>query len=226
MGTSHGVIRSLCASLYDRRLDDVAVVQVGANDGKIADPLTRFIAKGGWRALLIEPVPTYAAELRARYRGYPDVEVVECAVDAAEGRRTMYVVDAAHVPADKPWWKGLASFHKASVTGHQVPENAIVEVGVPTAPLSAIMRTENFPACDVLCIDVEGHEPAVLDTFDFERVRPALVAFEAKHLRGGDYARIESKLRLLGYDVNRLRPDAVAVHRGSELVRELAGAAA
>lgn len=209
--SSHAAIPRLCKELYESLGSNVSIVQVGANDGQIADPLMRSIRDYSWRALLIEPVPFYFAQLEKLYQGARNATLVRMAVDTRVSKRAIFVADPAQTPSDKPWWKGLASFNKAHLNRH-LPAEAILEIDVSAAPLSEIMSQANFTDCNILCVDVEGHELVVLDTFDFEKLRPAIVAFESKHMSADQYSSVERMLSSMGYIVRRMHPDSVAIH--------------
>ena len=52
------------------------MIQVGANDGIMCDPLRRYLAPTRGQelhAVLIEPIPFYFQRLQDLYAGYPNI---------------------------------------------------------------------------------------------------------------------------------------------------------
>jgi hypothetical protein len=64
---------------------------------------------------------------------------------------------------------------------------------------------------DLLHIDTEGNDAAILDAFPVEALRPAVVQFEHKHLSEADRQRCERRLRALGYRLRSSRHDTLAI---------------
>lgn len=69
---------------------------------------------------------------------------------------------------------------------------------VPASPLNRILDTSEFRdrPIDLLSIDVEGHELAVLRSLDFDRYQPRLVIIES-HLRSLDSLMTSAEFTLL-----------------------------
>jgi hypothetical protein len=77
---------------FDRELDqleallrpyqrpDFFFVNIGANDGVVADPIYPFIKKYGWRGIAVEPVPYVFAQLQRNYAGLEGVILENAAV--------------------------------------------------------------------------------------------------------------------------------------------------
>jgi hypothetical protein len=64
---------------------EARVIQVGANDGIMCDPLRRFLVhstKQNIRAVLVEPIPFYYTKLRDLYADYPNITVLNVACGA------------------------------------------------------------------------------------------------------------------------------------------------
>ena len=140
-------------------------VDVGAND-PVHDSQSFHLEELGWDGLMVEPEPECAARLRARRRG----TVIECACSGPEhaGQRLPLKVagpGAVHSTLeDSPVALGAA-----------VSSTTWVRVDT----LDNILARERVePPVQLLSIDVEGHELAVLSGFTFSRWRPELVLLE------------------------------------------------
>jgi FkbM family methyltransferase len=182
----------------------LSFVQVGAFDGVTGDPLRRYVESCGWRGVMVEPQPGPAECLRRLYAGSDQVVVAQAAISGAAGERVLYTVEADGAPA---WTGGLASFDRANIMKHAdlVPglERRIREHPVECVTFDYVFRTLGTEAIDVLQIDTEGADAYILSCFPFERVKPAIVHWEVKHLPKAE--REDCFERLLGFGY-RLAP--------------------
>jgi FkbM family methyltransferase len=193
-------------AIFGQRADGT-FVEVGAFDGDTYSN-TSCLADLGWRGLYVEPVPQWAEVCRWRHRDNPRVTVLECAVDAAPGRLPIHV---AH---------SFSSFHADAIERSKEvfrnlrPDEALVPletvftdqvVSVDVLRLETLLRQQNIaPGFEVLVVDVEGHEPAVFDSFDLAAWRPTLVIVELmdRHPRysGSGLAELRAKILACGYE--------------------------
>jgi hypothetical protein len=99
--------------------EEARVIQVGANDGIMCDPLRRFLVhrtNQNIQAVLVEPIPFYYTKLRNLYRDYPNITVLNVACGASGGRAPLYFIEpsvADQMNGDGPpndWAHGHGSF--------------------------------------------------------------------------------------------------------------------
>lgn len=162
---------------------ELTFIQVGVFDGVTGDPLRKYIDKCGWRGILVEPQPRAASQLRQLYCGNNGIVVLQAALDRTFGRRTLFTVESESAPA---WAGGLASFERASIVKHSylIPglEGMIREETVDCIPFDDVLQRLPSERLDILQIDTEGADAFILSIFPFDRVRPAIVHWEVKHL--------------------------------------------
>lgn len=174
----------LCRRMFEHG-PALTFVQVGAFDGVMADPLYRHIGRHGWRGVMIEPQPMPAGRLRQLYAGNENITVLQCAIDRTRGERALYVVEAP--PDTAPEWAGgLASFDRQTIEKNSalIPGLAemIREIAVECKTFDDVLALLPDARLDLLQIDAEGADAYLLSLFPFERLRPAIVHFEVKHL--------------------------------------------
>ena len=164
------------------------VVDVGANVGTYALRMARLVGAAG-RVAAIEPHPANHALLSdsARENGFHWLTAVQAAVSDAPGRAKLYIHPRA--------------INYSLVRG----SGECVEVDVTT--LDALVERLGLPKIDILKVDVEGSEPAVLRGARgiLERQRP-LLAFERDD--PGQAAETEEVLRTVRYrwrDIGAIR---------------------
>jgi len=141
-------------------------VDVGAASPSIAS-VTRHFYELGWSGINLEPLPGYAAELRAER---PRDTTVEAAVGSASGSCTFHMVDSDPdlSTADPNRFEALVA---------EVEPTTELEVRMVT--LDEVLAEARPTAIDFLKIDVEGAERDVLLGIDLTVWRPRVVVVEA-----------------------------------------------
>jgi FkbM family methyltransferase len=156
-------------------------IDIGANLGEWAVPLAKAVGVGG-RVICCEPNPTVAAALAAtlQINNLGQATIFEVALSDADG--------TGHL----------------SVNPQDSGQSRLLDSGiaVPLRSLDSLVAETALDRVDLVKIDVEGHEAAVLagairTLTDF---RPALI-FESGHETDGDRERIAGLLEETGYDI-------------------------
>jgi FkbM family methyltransferase len=175
-------------TFFTRFTGDRAVIQVGANDGVIADPLRKYLADAaldGVRAVLFEPLRYYFEKLCALYAVRPNTVLMNVACGSSVATRKFYFVDpdmASQMNGDGPpndWAHGQGSFYRESVE-YWIHQNAFrgeayrANIG---RYLNSIVESEAFvlplnrlklPNVETLLVlDVQGAELDVLAGLDW-----------------------------------------------------------
>lgn len=215
-------------SLYTRRSDPSAAqlvgevarrssspftfVQVGSNDGRTGDPLFGTVSQADVRGLLVEPMPELFERLTVTYAEKPGLNFVNAAVAEDEGSREFYWVPP--IPGDPIWVDQLGSFSREVILSHADRVLGIAEriqaVSVQCRTLSSLMNEHGFTRVDLLHIDAEGSDLAVLKTVDFGAPwAPRSILYEQKHL-GPERAAAVDMLRREGYHPVDLGDDVFA----------------
>ena len=166
-------------------------VELGAYDG-LNQTNTLWLERRGWRGVLIEAVPDYAAACR-RHRPLARVVNAACVSrDHPGGEVAMHqvglmsLVDGARSAADQEEWIRR---------GEEVQKIQRASCKAPARTLSSILDEQGVHQVDLLSLDVEGSERQVLDGLDWGRHAPALMLIEdsgqselAQWLAGRGYA--------------------------------------
>lgn len=184
----------------------VTFVQVGANDGMRGDPISRHVIQGGWRGLLVEPVPSAMERLRAHYGACEGLIFRDEAIWPEEGTRDFHIVRGEDV---------LSSFSLPTIMMHELKYDdlpgMIETVPVTTRRLDSLCRETGFETADLLVVDVEGCDDIVLRTFDFDRHRPSAILFEHVALSAEASRAIGEFLEKFGYHIIHDRHDCLCL---------------
>jgi FkbM family methyltransferase len=188
-------------------------VQVGAFDGRTGDQLHEWITRYRWRGILVEPQPRYFAALQRTYADRPDLMLENVAIGETRGTRTLYTIreDVENLP----WWAPqVASFDRAHVEAKGLRDadgNDVIDtLSVPCVPFADLLA--DVERVDLLQVDTEGYDAAILAMFDFELYRPAIVRFEHVHLNENDHDSSIRRLADHGYRVAVGGRDTIAWH--------------
>lgn len=173
--------RAEIAAMLEKVSPDGTVVDVGANVGLVTIPLALAAA----RVIAVEPLPQNIERLRdnVRRNALTNVVVIEAAAGAADGSAVL------HSAADP----AFGSLHEV------VKYRASGDVEVRLRSLDSLWRELKQPAVELVKIDVEGAELAVLEGGRelLETCGPVLLV-EAD--RGAAVDAVHELLAALGYD--------------------------
>lgn len=186
-----------------RRRPDFTFLQVGAFDGRTEDPIHPLVREFGIRGIVVEPQVQLLDALRANYADYPQVVVVNAAIAEAEGTREFFST------RDGPSRK--ASFLRSNLVKHGVRSEDIVVQPVRCTTISTLLREQRFDRCDLIQIDAEGFDGAIVQTIDFKAIQPTIVRFEHVHLSDRDCDRCIALLAHHGFRFIGQRRDIIAL---------------
>ena len=192
----------------------VYVLKIGANDGVLSDPLANILLNDSrYMGLLVEPMPQYAKLLRDNYDHTGRFTIEEVAIGPSNQQISMYyVADDATDENDEPfpgWVHSIASTDRAHVEKHLSRENwiHIREALVECNTVENLLEKNEVEKVDLLHIDAMGYDFVILRQFDFQRIRPALVLFEHKHLNESDRDAAQKLMQAAGYHVQVMESD-------------------
>lgn len=177
------------------------VVIVGANDGRINDPIWALVEKylyASIRATLVEPNNSLNQVLSENWDAVSDKKIINACV-GEEGVVELHKVaenawDACQPTYANKWPRyraptGVTSTDKQFVIdwltkcGFRNPRSAVVSETVQSAGLSKLLHSAGRePSIDVLQIDAEGTDDLVLYNCDISKTSPAAILIEVENL--------------------------------------------
>src|SRR5882672_10107810 len=130
------------------------VLQIGAMDGVRFDLLHAHLIKGGWRGLLVEPLPDMIEKLRQTYAAHTELVTENCAIANHDGIMTLYRADPAAIEAGilPETSLGMTSAFK----DRGLPQDYTQPIEVPCFPLQRVLDRHNVTAINLVVIDTEG----------------------------------------------------------------------
>lgn len=199
-------------------LPSVFFVQVGSNDGRNGDPISKLIQRDPrWSGIFIEPVPHIFERLKAHYG--EDQRFIYENVLIGKNRdpaKFYFVSDEAkhHLGDTVPvWYDQLGSFNRQHIIKHLdgLLEPYIIEIELPCAPMQDVLGRNAVKHVDLLHIDTEGYDYEVLAQFNFDLYQPAVVLYEHKHLSAELRDKAQKLLIGRGYSLHVRSADTLAI---------------
>ena len=176
---------------HDLEIETPSYLDVGAGDPVLSNN-TYALYLIGSRGVLVEPNPTLVRKLKAVRPG--DV-VVGCGVGLTAAADADYFVIRGRWPLNTFSREAVAEYRRQSADD---PVEKVLKM--PLVPINRLIADCFGDAPDLLSVDIEGLDLAVLQTMDFRAHRPAVICAETKkpHM-SHDRTPIAGLLRGKGY---------------------------
>lgn len=189
------------------------VVQIGAHDGQLLDPLSPLVHRYGWSGVLVEPNPHNVEKLRETYRHCPQIRIEPCAITERDGTATLYRPIA--MPGGRPnpflGQESLKPEHFQALAWIDEDWPQLVEaIEVPSLSLATLLHKHGIAEVDFFLTDTEGYDKVILDQLEATGLRPRFLQFEYINMSGGELTELKDRLRRQGYRWLGLRWDLFA----------------
>lgn len=186
----------------------VSFLQIGGNDGQMADPLYSWHSQHPWSGAIVEPVPLYFSKLKTLHENNQRILTLNCAISDQGRELELYFVSPNAHDKYPGWVNGLASTDLSHLEKHRVAPEDCDSVRVPCiTPSTLVGEMGNPRRLNILCVDVEGHEIPILRSFPYDVVFPDLIMFEAWHIAEKDkrdlaffYEQHDRRMVIIGED--------------------------
>lgn len=181
------------------RPEEFFFVQIGAGDGRLADPIYPYVLRHKLRGLALEPLPVAFERLKQTYRMQPQVRCLNVAIAERDGQMTLYA------PAsDDAALSTLASLDRGVLEKTLRAQHNGAGVGIAAHTVRALSfdtlaAQERVERIDLLQIDCEGYDWKLLKTVDLEKWKPAIINFESALLSPAALAESRRHLEKRGY---------------------------
>lgn len=196
---------------------DIFFVEIGSNDGKLADPLYCHIIENKWSGIMVEPVKSNYDRLKANYANVPNVVFENVAISTRTEKRPFYRI-RDDLPFLPKWTRGIGSFYLDIVLKHEKLitnlRDYIVTESVECITFDTLLQRNNVAHIDVLLIDAEGYDLELIKSINFDITRPYILVYEHKHLSLSDNVDCAKILIEKGYCLTKHHSNTLA-YQGS-----------
>ena len=204
--------------LHDKSV--LHIVQVGANDGVINDPLYSYVRANPatTRILLIEPQPDQIPLLAENYQWHDGAVIAQVAIGGAGTLRMYRIKEQFQKHYRGTVASGITSANRDHVLRKAVknyqgyfesdPGDYIEEFEVECMTLAgALQRYEFGDRVDLLQVDTEGYDDEVIYHSGIPELMPSIVNYEFIHLSPERLGNLRQHLLRLGYRIVRWSND-------------------
>ena len=192
---------------YAQQHSDVFFIQIGSNDGFVGDPIYKFIRRNKWRGVLIEPVEYLFHQLKTNYAPINKdgrLNFEQIAISNEVGHKDFYFVKDFQPSEQLPvYLNQQGSFNEEHLLAvkSQYPKIEIGKVAVSCKTVSDIVEKYQPRRIDLIHIDTEGHDFAIVQSIDFERLQPKMIYFEHRHATQTQRRELKTLLQAHGYQI-------------------------
>ncbi len=188
------------------------VLQIGANDGVVNDPIREHILASNWQCLLVEPVPYIFARLQKNYRWIDRVKCLNAAVSDTADEMEFYYIKEDALSSLPHWASQIGSFSSEHIRKHlgELDSNWIANRKLQIMSIQDLLQDAGVKDFDLIHLDVEGFESRLIKAFLEIGKTPRAVLFESHHL-GAEQSEVEAMLRHHGYQLQAHGMDTLAL---------------
>ena len=203
--------------------DKVSIIQVGANDGQLCDPIRKYVLQNKVSGIMLEPQSTVFLRLKENYASTSGISFVNAALSDVVGETILYSVKDAAV-LECADMSGVASFSKKHVEKelksnlhHLIKskttniQDLIFESVVPTVTYTKLLSEHEMASLDMLLIDAEGFDYQSIMLFPLDKLKPKSIIYEYKHMSSSEYKELEEYLVGMGYKPYYTKNDALFI---------------
>jgi len=134
---------------------------------------------------MIEPVRYLFERLVSFNVGNDRLIFENVAIDVKPGKRTLYRIDETRLGGLPPFADQLGTFLPELIEMRPFADR-MIEEEVECITFDQLIEKHNVKKVDLLAIDVEGMDYAILRTFPFDKMKPQRIIYEVKHLSQDD----------------------------------------
>jgi FkbM family methyltransferase len=209
---------------YLKQTPEICFVQIGANDGATADPVTDLIRRYQLPGLLVEPQPRIFDRLVENYQDQKQLRFENSAICDRDGTITFYAIreQEPKLPMwcyqianlDRDRMLSLLSDQKKNLNLPADVESLIEAIEVPAMTFKTLLAKHQIERVDLLVLDTLGFDFEIIKSIPFDLMKPAIINFEHTFLSAEDQKACYQYLAHLGYSLIEVSVDAIAYLKG------------
>lgn len=198
----------LAYSLIERKQPHVQLVQLGAYDGNLADPVQHLLAVSHpqLRALLVEPQPGAFQLLQTKYQNDSRIQCIQAAVTVTGSDEDVEI----HIPQGESH-SPLSSLNAAQIKKRSLKNLATCAVRVPGRRLETLLKSADIARVDILQVDCEGMDDKIIRAALDAGIEPAAIHFETANLSAQQHRDLIEVLHQRGYGLIPYPHDCLAL---------------
>ena len=176
-----------------------SLVQIGANDGKRFDNLSKFIRNYKVKSLLVEPIEEHFKDLKKNYENVENIYFENSLISVNNEISHLYKVNEKSFAQYGDHIKGISSFSYNHLIKHGVKKKDIIKQKANSITISELLIKHKFDNFDLLFVDAEGYDGTIINDFLINNnIRPYII-FEYIHIDNQTFKTLVNNFRNLDY---------------------------
>lgn len=195
------------------------LVQVGANDGDVGDPISACIREFNLQGILVEPQPGPCAVLRKKYEGVDHIAIDQAAISSEAGHITLYYFDSEKIStrSDLEVKADLLTSgdrkHIEKMRDAMGQAGGIHEMRVPALTWKGLLDKHHLPHPDIVIVDTEGMDDLIVNQIELGANSPSIIQFEHLHIHSSRLEACTKRLHDAGYRFIVSEYDVLSLHQ-------------
>lgn len=160
----------------------LSFIQIGANDGKMNDPIYQFNYKNKnvVSGYVLEPMPETFSKLVENYKNNTAIKPFNLAIHSTKSEMSLYRVKPERADELTAFARGIASFDPEHwrKSGMVPGEDFMEQLKVKCVSFSQFIKLNSIAKIDLLILDTEGYDYEILMDLNFKNLKPRIIHFE------------------------------------------------
>ncbi len=178
-------------------------LQIGANDGVSFDPIYPLTKELNLVGYCFEPIQEYYSQLKNNYADNLNIQPFQFAVGIKNADVLLYKVKSSSLLKYPKWAKGTSTLEISNLNSLGIKLDDVENEEVKMITYSKALKLCQIDCPNLLIIDTEGHDIAIIRSIDLNVHRPDIIMFEhffsERKLRSEDFQEVLDKLFAAGY---------------------------
>jgi FkbM family methyltransferase len=152
--------------------DNFYFMQIGSNDGVTSDPIYTFIKKYDWHGIMFEPQKESFKKLFDIYQNNKKIKLINMGIAETNAQYKLY----KHLPNEsvKQDHSGGSSLLLRKSAEFYEDEYEFIDC----TTFNDVIRDYHINKIDLLVIDTEGYDMTIINSINFNLIKPKNIWFE------------------------------------------------
>ena len=188
-----------------------SLIQIGANDGQRFDILNRFIKNYKIKSLLVEPIEEHYKDLKKNYNDNKNIFFENSLISVNNEVSYLYKVNKKFFIEYGDHIKGISSFDLQHLIKHGVKKKHIIKQKANSISITELIKKYKFDNFDLLFIDTEGYDGAIINDFLINnKIRPFII-FEYIHIKNNVFKILINNFNKFKYNFFSINENIICI---------------
>jgi FkbM family methyltransferase len=188
-----------------------SLIQIGANDGQRFDSLNRFIKDYKIKSLLVEPIEEHFKDLKKNYDNIENIYFENSLISVNNEVSYLYKVNEKFLSQYGDHIKGISSFNYQHLIKHGVKDKHIIKQKANSISIKELLIKHKFDNFDLLFIDTEGYDGAIVNDFLINNTTRPFIIFEYIHINNETFKILVNNFKKFDYNFFPINENIICI---------------